>query len=738
MSKVTYPEFLREDVKDTFGKDKVEISDPYRWMENPDDSKTEDFVKKQQELFNEFVKPSTIKEKYRDRLEKLWDYPKYGGYRKAGTNYYHHFNSGLQNQAVMYIHKKPEEDGVVFFDPNTLSADGTVALRSHSFSDDGRYWAYSLSDGGSDWITIKFREIFEDATWKDLPDTLTRVKFSSMAWTHDGNGFFYNRYPVSDDVAHGKATDENINQKLFYHKIGTDQKDDILCAEFPEHPQWMVGAEVSDCGRYLLLTPEEGCDPKNRLFYCDLAAINYNVTGKLDFVKVVDNFDAQYEYITNEGTLFTFKTNLNAPRYKLITIDFAKPAMADWKVLIEQDPKDVLEFATCKNNKLLFCCYIHDVKHQLRIHDLDTGKKLDQEVPLEICEIILLTGKKRAKEIFMQITTFLSPGKIFYWNFNDDPDLKQGPKLLKEIQLDISTSDLVVKQVFYPSKDGCKIPMFIVHNKNLILDGSNQTWLYGYGGFNISLLPSFSISRLVFLKHFKGIYCLANIRGGGEYGETWHKDGSLGKKQNCFDDFESAAEYLIKEKYTSQRKLVISGGSNGGLLVAACCNQRPELFGCGVAEVGVLDMLRFHKFTIGHAWTTDYGCADDEEQFEWLIKYSPLHNIPDPKAIDYYPALLLVTADHDDRVVPSHSLKYTAEIQHKLGKNPEGKPLGPVLMRIESRAGHGAGRPTSKIVSFSFGSKIKFKFNLFPTDRSTNRCLDLCSIGTWVHMVRLK
>ncbi|KAM9420738.1 LOW QUALITY PROTEIN: prolyl endopeptidase-like [Salvelinus alpinus] len=667
------------------------IPDPYSWLEDPDSEKTQASVNAQNQLTLPYLERCEVRDLFKERMTELYDYPKYSCPFKRGSRYFHFYNTGLQNQSVMYVQESLEAEPTVFLDPNTFSEDGTVALRGYAFSEDGEYLAYGTSASGSDWVEMRFLRV-EGAV--ALHDRLERVKFSCMSWTHDGKGLFYNSYPKQEGKSDGTETSTNLHQKLYFHVLGTPQSQDCLCAEFPDHPKWMSGVEVSDDGRYVLLSIREGCDPVNRLWYCDLQTTPQGITGLLPWVKLIDNFDAEYEYVTNEGTVFTFKTNLVAPRYRLINIDFAQPAQANWKELIPQHDKDVIVFATCTYNNLLFVCFLHDVKNVLKMYRLSSGEEL-RTFSLDVGSVVGFTGRKRDSEIFYYFTSFLSPAIIYHCDLTKEP---LQPHVFREVTVKggCPLGGLCV-QVFYPSKDGTEIPMFIVHKKGLKLDSSHPAFLYGYGGFNISITPSYSVSRLIFVRHMGGVLAVANIRGGGEYGETWHKAGMLAKKQNCFTDFQCAAEYLIKEGYSSPSKLTINGGSNGGLLVAACVNQRPELFGCAVAQVGVMDMLKFHKFTIGHAWTTDFGCCEVKEQFDWLIKYSPLHNIRVPECEGVqYPAVLLLTGDHDDRVVPLHSLKYIATLQHVVGRwSGQSNPL---FIHVDTKSGHGAGKPTSKVI----------------------------------------
>ncbi|XP_026888542.2 prolyl endopeptidase [Electrophorus electricus] len=702
-----YPNAYRDEavVDDYHGQ---KIPDPYSWLEDPDSEKTQAFVIAQNQLTLPFLDECPVRETFKERMTELYDYPKYSCPFKRGNRYFHFYNTGLQDQSVLYVQADLEAEPTVFLDPNTFSDDGTVALRGYTFSEDGEYLAYGTSASGSDWVEIHFLRV-EGA--EPLEDRLERVKFTCMSWTHDGKGLFYNAYPDQEGKSDGTETSTNLNQKLYYHVLGSPQSQDVLCAEFPDQPKWMSGAEVSDDGRYVLLSIREGCDPVNRLWYCDLDTVPDGITGLLPWVKLIDNFDAEYEYVTNEGTVFTFKTNLDAPRYRLINVDFAQPAQNLWRELLPQHRKDVIVFAACTHSTCLFVCYLHDVKNVLKMYALGSGEEL-KTFPLEVGSLVGFTGRKKDSEIFYHFTSFLSPAIIYHCDLTKSA---LQPSVFREVTVKgFNPADYQTTQVFYTSVDGTQVPMFIVHKRDIDLDGSHPAFLYGYGGFNISITPSYSVSRLIFVRHLGGVLAVANIRGGGEYGETWHKAGMLSNKQNCFTDFQCAAEYLIKEGYTSPKKLTINGGSNGGLLVGACVNQRPDLFGCAVAQVGVMDMLKFHKFTIGHAWTTDFGCAEVKEQFDWLIKYSPLHNIHIPEGDGVqYPAVLLLTGDHDDRVVPLHSLKYIATLQHVIGRWPGQK--NPLFIHVDTKSGHGAGKPTSKVIQ-----EVADMYAFIA------RCLDLC------------
>ncbi|CAH0562400.1 unnamed protein product [Brassicogethes aeneus] len=699
-----YPDVNRDEsiVDNYFG---VDVKDPYRWLEDPDYEKTQAFVDVQNAITRPYIDNCPYKEKIRERITKLWNYPKVSVPSRHGDKFYQHRNTGLQNQSVIYVLADLSSEGKVFLDPNTFSDDGTVALSSSAFSEDGKTFAYGLSSSGSDWIEIKFKDV---ETGVNYDEVLKKVKYSSLTWMHDNKGFFYGAYLDQIGKADGSETKSSENQKLYYHYLGTDQSKDVVVVEF-EDPQLRMGAHVSDCGKYLMVTPIKGC--KNNLLYYAKLENNEKITKKLDLIPIVTEFQADYEYITNNDSKFIFRTNKNAPNYRIVTIDLNKPEEASWTDLIPEHTKDVLDWAHVINNNMLVVCYLQDVKNVLQIYDLNTGKKL-HDFKVDVGTIASISGKRKHTEMFYSFVSFLTPNIIHKVTF----DKEITDTVYHETKVgDLDSSAYETRQVFYKSKDGTEIPMFIINKKGASKDGNQPCLLYGYGGFNVNLTPSFSVSRLIFINHFNGIYALANIRGGGEYGDKWHNGGRFENKQNCFDDFQCAAKYLVEQKYTGVNKLTIQGGSNGGLLVAACINQAPELFGAAICQVGVLDMLRYHKFTIGYAWKSDYGCSETEEHFNYLYKYSPLHNIRVPDNDQQYPATLLLTADHDDRVVPLHSLKFIAQLQHQLGKIQT--QTNPLMIRIETRAGHGAGKPTSKIIDevtdiFCFISKsLHLDFN---------------------------
>ncbi|KAL7631541.1 UNVERIFIED_CONTAM: hypothetical protein RMT77_018157 [Armadillidium vulgare] len=662
------------------------IKDPYRWLEDPDSEQTKDFVQMQNTYTNPYLDNCVYRCQLKSKLTEMWNYCRYSCPFRRSLRYFYFMNSGLQDQSVLYMQDSLDGKAEIFFDPNTLSEDGTISLSTYSFSEDGEIFAYGLSRSGSDWISIHFKNV---ATREDYPEILEKVKFSGISWTHDNLGVFYGYYPEQDGKTDGSETTSNENQKLYYHKVGTLQKDDILAVEFPDHPKWRIGADVSDCGKYLILTPQQDCR-YNLIYFSPLPEC---INTKLQLIPIVRNFNDDYEYLTNEDRVFVFRTNKGAPNYRLIKIDFDNPQPENWTTLVPEHKTNVLDWAACVNEDKLVLCYISDIKSVLQIHSLTSGNHLFT-LPLDIGTVAGYSGKRKHDEMFYLFTSFLSPSIIYHLDFTKYP---YEPKVFRETEVTgFDPKNFEAKQVFYTSKDETKIPMFIIHRKDTVMNGDNATLLYGYGGFNISIQPYFSISRILFMESLKGIIAIPNIRGGGEYGEAWHNGGRLLNKQNGFDDFQSAAEYLIHKNYTTNRKIIIQGGSNGGLLVGACMNQRPDLFGIVISQVGVMDLLRFHKFTIGYAWCSDYGNPEEKEHFENILKFSPLHNVKPPKENVQYPATLLLTADHDDRVVPLHSYKFIAELQHTIGSLPWQK--NPLMIKIDTKAGHGGGKPTSKII----------------------------------------
>jgi prolyl oligopeptidase len=666
-----YPTARKSDVVDDYHGTRV--PDPYRWLEDPDSPESRAWIEAQNRLTEAYLAAIPARTTIRDRLTKLWNYPKYGTPFRKGGRYFFFKNDGLQNQSVLYKQASLTTQPETLLDPNLLSEDGTVALSTLAVSDDGRLLAYGTSASGSDWEEFRVRDV---AMGKDRPDHLKWIKFSGASWTKDGAGFFYSRYPEPTDKA---LTDVNRFQKLYYHRLGTDQAQDVLAYERPDQPDWGMNAEVTDDGRYAVLQVWLGTDRRNRVYYLDLKqAKRPKVTGEV--VRLLDDFDASYSFVGNDGPVFYFLTDLDAPRKRVIAIDTRHPERARWREIIPQSA-DVLEGIQIIHDTF-FAQYMHDASSRLRLFALDGRPVKQLELPT-LGSIGGISGERKDDEMFYAFTSFLYPTTIFRYDFKTG-----ATSVFKAPTIDFDPSGYETKQVFYASKDGTRVPMFITHKKGLRLDGSNPTYLYGYGGFNISLTPAFSVAVLAWLE-MGGVYAVPNLRGGGEYGEEWHQAGMHDKKQNVFDDFIAAAEFLIAQGYTSTPKLAIAGGSNGGLLVGAAITQRPELFGAALPAVGVMDMLRFHKFTIGWAWVTDYGSADSAAQFPHLYKYSPLHNI---RPGTRYPATLVTTADHDDRVVPGHSFKFTAALQAaQAGAQP-------VLIEIETKAGHGAGKPTSKLI----------------------------------------
>ncbi|MGD9723987.1 MAG: prolyl oligopeptidase family protein [Pirellulales bacterium] len=647
----------------------TQVPDPYRPLEDSDSDVTRAWIEAENKITFAFLEKIAARPQLKERLTKLWDYEKFGIPFTEGGRYFYTRNSGLQNQSVLYTATSLAGTPQTLLDPNTLSADGTVALAGASISDDGSKIAYALADAGSDWITWHVREV---ATGQDTPDVIRFSKFSGAAWTKDGKGFFYGRYPEPKEGEDLLAT--NYFQKVYYHALGTPQSDDKLIYDTPDHKEWKFNTIVSDDGKFLIIEISKSTDDVNMVLYRKLDQPDSPI------VTLIDNFDAGYEFVDNDGATFIFKTNRNAPRGRVIAIDTAQPAEEHWRELIPQAPQTLRAVSLVGGR--IFANYLKDARSQVKVFD-PAGQALGEVEFPGLGTVDGFAGKRDDQETFYSFTSFTAPPTIYRYEIASGKST-----VFRKPDVDFDPADYTTEQVFYKSKDGTKIPMFISYKRGLKKDGQAPTYLYGYGGFNIAITPAFSVSNLVWME-MGGIFAVPNLRGGGEYGEEWHKAGTRLIKQNVFDDFIAAAEWLISNQYTSTPKLAIGGGSNGGLLVGACMTQRPDLYGAALPAVGVLDMLRFHKFTIGHAWVDDYGSSDNAEEFAALFKYSPLHAV---RSGTCYPPTMITTADHDDRVVPGHSFKFAAALQAAQGC------ANPVLIRIETRAGHGAGKPTAKII----------------------------------------
>ena len=659
-----YPETKKDSTTDNyFGK---AIADPYRWLENDTSAETKAWVVAQNKVTQNYLSQIPYREDIKKRLTEIWNYPKESAPFKVGEYYFFTKNDGLQNQGVWFIKKGLDGKEETFLDPNKLTADGTAAISLLGFSHDKKYVAYSVAQAGSDWSSIYVMDI---ATKTKLPDELKWTKFSGAAWKNDG--FYYSKF---DAPAKGMdLSAANKFQKIYYHKLGDPQQNDQLIFEDKTNPNLYFGASVTEDDRFLIIYASAGTSG-NALYYQDLNETNSKISS------LVKGYDHNHNVIDNIDGKLLLNTDLGAENKQVVLVDPKNPDSKNWQKIIPES-KLPLE-GVGSGGGFLWASYLKDASTNIVQFEL-TGKQIGEVKLPAIGTASGFAGYKNDKEFFYTFTNFTTPGAIYRYDINQAKS-----ELYKKSGLKFNTEDYETKQVFYPSKVGTKVPMFIVHKKGIKLDGNNPVYLYAYGGFQISLTPAFSLSRMLFLER-GGIYVQPSLRGGSEYGEAWHKGGMLANKQNVFDDFIAAAEYLVKEKYTNPSKIAISGGSNGGLLVGACMTQRPELFKVALPAVGVLDMLRYHKFTVGWGWAVEYGTSDKKEDFDYLIKYSPLHNV---KAGVNYPATLITTADHDDRVVPAHSFKFAATLQEKYkGENP-------MLIRIETKAGHGAGKPTTKMI----------------------------------------
>ncbi|MBN1834102.1 MAG: S9 family peptidase [Deltaproteobacteria bacterium] len=668
--KIQYPVTEKVDHIDTYHG--VEVSDPYRWLEEDvrESERVAQWVAAQNEVTFGYLEKLPQREVIKERLTRLWDYEKFGTPFKRGRRYYMAKNDGLQNHDVYYVSDALDGPRRLLLNPNEWSEDGTVALGGMAFSDDGRYVAYGIQEAGSDWRTWKVLDI---PGGQNLGDQIEYLKFTDVTWDPRAEGFYYAKYPDPDPNDQYQSL--NKDMKVMYHRLGKAQSEDAVVFYKPEHPEWGYDVEVTDDGLYLVYSIWVGTDPKYRIMVQDLTQADAQP------VDVITTFENEYSLIDNDGPVLYLRTDKEAPKGRIIAIDLRQPAPEFWREIIPES-KHLLEGANLINDRFV-CTYLKDVTTQIKLYTLMGEFIRDIELP-GLGSATGFSGERTDTETFYSFQSYAMPPSIYRY------DMVTGEsRLLEQAQVDFDPQQYITEQVFYPSKDGIRIPMFITHKKGMALDGSNPTLLYGYGGFNISLTPGFSVSRLAWME-MGGVYVVANLRGGGEYGQAWHEAGKKLNKQNVFDDFIAAAETLIDMQITSSDKLAIMGGSNGGLLVGACMNQRPDLFAAAIPAVGVMDMLRFDQFTAGRFWTDDYGSAqDNKEMFEYLKGYSPYHNL---KPDTVYPATLVTTADTDDRVVPGHSFKFAARLQEcHTGTVP-------VLIRIETRAGHGSGKPTSMII----------------------------------------
>jgi len=662
-----YPNTKKDSTTDNYFGNK--IADPYRWLENDTSAETKAWVDAENKVTQNYLEQIPYRADIKKRLTDLWNYPKESAPFKVGEYYFFTKNDGLQNQSIWFIKKGLDGAEEVFLDPNKLTADGTAAVSLLGFSHDKKYLAYSVAQAGSDWSNIYVMEV---ATKVKHGDELKWTKFSGAAWR--GDGFYYSKF--DEPVKGTDLSAANKYQKVYYHKLGDQQKNDQLIFEDKTNPNLYFGASVTEDERFLVIYANAGTSG-NALYYQDLKLAGSKI-GLL-----VKGFQNNHGVVDNVGDKLLLSTDLGAENKQIVLVDPKNNDPKNWQKIIPESKLAMENIAT--GGGFLWATYLKDASTNIVQFDL-TGKKISEVKLPAIGTVDGFGGYKEDQEFFYSFSNFTTPSSIYRY------DLKKGESTLyKKSAIQLNTDNYETKQVFYPSKDGTKVPMFIVHKKGIKLDGNNPVYLYGYGGFQISLTPGFSLSRMLFLEH-GGIYVQPSLRGGSEYGEAWHKSGMLEKKQNVFDDFIAAAEYLIKEKYTNPAKIAISGGSNGGLLVGACITPRPELFKVALPAVGVLDMLRYHKFTVGWGWAVEYGTSDKKADFDYLIKYSPLHNI---KSGVNYPATLITTADHDDRVVPAHSFKFAATLQEKY------KGDNPMLIRIETKAGHGAGKPTTKLIEES-------------------------------------
>uniref|UniRef100_A0A0N5A2X4 Prolyl endopeptidase n=1 Tax=Parastrongyloides trichosuri TaxID=131310 RepID=A0A0N5A2X4_PARTI len=701
-----YPVIRKDEtIVDTLHNNK--IPDPYRYLEDPNSKETKSFVKKLNFITDGILDQSKYKDLIRDKTIKYLNFEKYGLFVKRGEYYYYTYNSGLENHDSLYRKKNLNDEGEKFLDINSLSKDGSTSCSFEKTSLDGKLMAYGLSVNGSDWNTIHFMNVDGET----LPDVIKQVKHTHVDFILNNTGFIYSTYPNKKTSDDGTTVSKNEYHSLYYHKMGTPQEDDIIIAEYPSDKEVFTFGYTSDDGRYLFVNFNKGTDPKNKIYYYDLHELtNKNeITKKLELKPLFEESNASYEIFDSNAEEVFVKTDKDAPMGKLFKMRFSDVSKGEkaWIPLVDENKNRKISEVSTVGKKYFITNCLEDIKSSLYVHDKTTGKIL-QKIDIDPGYVGRVSSDDKSNEFFVSFASQITPTTIFRGNLDM---IEKGEKVELEIIKQttpegLDLKEFAVKQIFYPSKDGTKVSMFIFHKKDIKLDGSNPTLLEGYGGFGVSVIPSYSSSKTMFVKHFNGIICTANIRGGGEYGERWHEDGMLHKKQNVFDDFIGAAEYLINNNYTQPSKLAIRGGSNGGLLMAAVSQQRPDLYGAVINKVGVLDMLRFHKFTAGGAWISEYGNPEKKEDFDYIIKYSPYHNLKLPEGRLQWPCTLLETADHDDRVVPSHTLKYIARL-YELLQEAEQYQTNPILASIEKSAGHGAGKPLTKamdelVKEFSF------------------------------------
>ena len=673
-SNLLYPKSKVVDQIDDYHGTK--INDPFRWLEDVDSEETKNWVVEQNKLTFDYLESIPARARFKQRLTELWNFERYGLPRQYGKTYFYTYNNGLRNQNVLYTASSIDEAGLttqkLLLDPNLLSQDGTVALSGYVPSDDGKYLAYGVAESGSDWNVWRVRDV---ATGQDLSDTIRWVKFSTVAWTSDHLGFFYSRY---DEPKEKEFTGVNYFQKLYYHRIGTDQSQDVLVYERPDQKEWGFGASVSDDGKYLAISVWRGTEKKSLFFYAPIA--DGTIPSKQQVVELVSDFNADWQFLGNDGKRFYFETDDSAPKHRIVAIDLDTPESKDWKTLVPETQHSI-ESSSLLGDRFLVH-YIQDATSTVREYSIDGKPGQELKIP-SLGTVAGFEGKRSTKETYFSFTNYITPPTVVRLDLDSlESTIWKSPKVA------FDPANYLTERVFYISKDGTRIPMILSRKKGIDKNGQMPTILYGYGGFNISITPNFSPANVAWMEQ-GGMYAVANLRGGGEYGRDWHEAGMLENKQRVFDDFIGAAEHLIQESYTNSSKLAISGRSNGGLLVGATMTQRPDLFAVALPAVGVMDMLRFHKFTIGWAWVSEFGSSENPGQFQNLLRYSPLHRL---KPGTRYPATLITTGDHDDRVVPGHSYKFAARLQScQSGTRP-------TLIRIETSAGHGAGTPVAKLI----------------------------------------